>query len=601
MKIIQSDTADKHLKRLVNTRARQPYADGDLQVSSVTAQTPGAGNGNKNTRLVVAAKSGGKAQGTGTFDYNRIALAAMNPLVPAKVNSTNADSNTTIADKILKQFGIPADQVTIVPPASPPPTGRSRNYTVSPKSDSILFAPGDRIISVQNVSGAAVKVPDNYSFYLSGDGPAEGSQAFENLVDATPLTVTGNTKYTQTQKKYGSGSIYFDGTGDYLTIPRASVGSILTGDFTIEMWAYPQALTGLRAIFAQWSQVNQASEGFIVMLNADKVVLYFASASLLTSTVGVTANAWNHIAITRQGNVFRIFINGMPAGSVTSSSTRAALAVDYTMGSYANPSGVFPASGVNDYQGYIDEIGVWVGTAKYTAAFNPQSLTNTTVYPAELKFFMNGENLANNSTDIRNLVTDSALTVTGNTKVSATHSKYGLGSVLFDGAGDYLTIPRAEIGNIYSGDFTMEAWVYPLSNGAWRTIMAQWSQNTAGVQYGAIIMINNGTLLGYFAPYSASTALTGGTIALNAWTHVALTRTGNTLRLFANGVQVATATTSNVGTQLACDWTLGNFYGPNGQFPASGSTDYHGYVDQVAIWQGVSRYSANFTPPQLIF
>ena len=601
MKIIQSDTVDKHLKRLVNTRARQPYADGDLQLTSVTAQTPGAGNGNKNTRLVVAAKSGGKAQGSGTFDYNRIALAAMNPLVPAKVNSTNADNNTTIADRILKQFGIPADQVTVVPPASPPPTGRTRTYTVSPKSDSILFVPGDRVISVQNVSGATVKVPDNYSFYLSGDGPAEGSQAFENLVDATPLTVTGNTKYTQVQKKYGSGSIYFDGTGDYLTIPRASVGSILTGDFTIEMWAYPQALTGLRAIFAQWSQVNQASEGFIVMLNADKVVLYFASASLLTSTVAVTANAWNHIAITRQGNVFRIFINGMPAGSVTSSSTRAALAVDYTMGSYANASGVFPASGVNDYQGYIDEIGVWVGTAKYTAAFNPQSLTNATVYPTGLKFFMNAENLANNSTDLRNLVTDTLLTRTGDTKVSTAQAKYGAGSIFLDGAGDYLTIPRAEIGNILTGDFTMEAWVYPTSNGAWRTIMAQWSQNTAGVQYGAIIMINNGTLLGYFAPYSASTALTGGTIALNAWTHVALTRTGNTLQLFANGVQVATATTSNVAAQLACDWTIGNFYGPNGQFPASGSTDFAGYIDQVAIWQGVSRYSANFTPPQLIF
>ena len=601
MKIIQSDTADKHLKRLVNTRARQPYADGDLQVSSVTAQTPGAGNSNKNTRLVVAAKSGGKAQGTGTFDYNRIALAAMNPLAPAKVNSTNADNNTTIADKILKQFGIPADQVTIVSPASPPPTGRSRNYTVSPKSDSLLFVPGDRIISVQNVSGATVKVPDNYSFYLSGDGPAEGSQAFENLVDATPLTVTGNTKFTQTQKKYGSGSIYFDGTGDYLTIPRASVGSVLTGDFTIEMWVYPQALTGLRALFAQWSQVNQASEGIIVMLNADKVTLYFASLSLLTSTIGVTANAWNHIAITRQGSNFRIFINGAVAGTVVNTTTRAAIAIDYTMGSYVNASSVFPASGVNDYQGYIDEIGVWVGTAKYTAAFNPQSLTNTTVYPAELKFFMNAENLANNSTDLRNLVTDTLLTRSGDTKVSTAQAKYGAGSIFLDGTGDYLTIPRAEIGNIYTGDFTMEAWVYPTSNGAWRTIMAQWSQQTGNLQYGAIIMINNGTLLGYFAPYSTSTALTGTAVSLNAWSHVALTRQGNTLRLFLNGAVVATATTTNTGAQLACDWTIGNFYGTNGQFPASGSTDFAGYIDQAAIWQGVSRYNAAFTPEPLFF
>ena len=152
-----------------------------------------------------------------------------------------------------------------------------------------------------------------------------------------------------------------------------------------------------------------------------------------------------------------------------------------------------------------------------------------------------------------------------------------------------------------TGDFTLEAWVYPTSNGAWRTIVAQWSQQTGNVQYGAILMINNGTLLGYFAPYSSSTALTGGAVPLNTWSHVALTRTGDTLRLFLNGAIAATATTTNVAAQLACDWTVGNFYGPNGQFPASGSTDFAGYIDQLAIWQGVSRYSAAFSPEMLAF
>jgi hypothetical protein len=37
----------------------------------------------------------------------------------------------------------------------------------------------------------------------------------------------------------GTTSIYFDGTGDYLSIPDSTDWSHGTSDFTYEMWVYP--------------------------------------------------------------------------------------------------------------------------------------------------------------------------------------------------------------------------------------------------------------------------------------------------------------------------------------------------------------------------
>jgi hypothetical protein len=84
---------------------------------------------------------------------------------------------------------------------------------------------------------------------LEGDG-TDGST---NIIDSspTPKTITrfGDTKISTTQSKYGGSSIYFDGSGDYLSIPANSSTHLNLEDFTIECFGYfnnllPQYLYG---------------------------------------------------------------------------------------------------------------------------------------------------------------------------------------------------------------------------------------------------------------------------------------------------------------------------------------------------------------------
>ena len=83
---------------------------------------------------------------------------------------------------------------------------------------------------------------------------------------------------------------------------------------------------------------------------------------------------------------------------------------------------------------------------------------------------------------------------------------------------------------------------------------------------------------------------------VNAWTHVALTYDGATLRLFVNGTQVATrATTGTIQTTDNPLWIGGN--SPYGEY-------FHGLIDEVRVYnraltQADIQADMNSSGPQL--
>jgi hypothetical protein len=79
------------------------------------------------------------------------------------------------------------------------------------------------------------------------------------------------------------------------------------------------------------------------------------------------------------------------------------------------------------------------------------------------------------------------------------------------------------------------------------------------------------------------------------WNHVAITRSSNTVRMFLNGTQVGTYTTSYIFWDSTTALLLGGFY--TGSF----GEDIDGYVDEFRVTKGVARYTANFTPPSAPF
>ena len=80
-----------------------------------------------------------------------------------------------------------------------------------------------------------------------------------------------------------------------------------------------------------------------------------------------------------------------------------------------------------------------------------------------------------------------------------------------------------------------------------------------------------------------------GTLNLNTWNHVAVTREGSVFRLFVNGTQVDTFTSSTVEIGFLNDPLTVGSYNSTGYF--------NGYLSDVRITKGLARYTASFTPP----
>jgi P pilus assembly chaperone PapD len=177
-----------------------------------------------------------------------------------------------------------------------------------------------------------------------------------------------------------------------------------------------------------------------------------------------------------------------------------------------------------------------------------------------------------------------------NASLSGAQAKMGTGSLAFSST-------SRGVGPTYplSGDFTIEEWVYPTVNGSNVPLICEWKQVVGNGNW--CIYLSNGVVGYTFGPYSEGSPLvSGGSVPVNAWSHVAVTRQGATFRLFVNGSQVSTASFAAAGRTQNITTTLGNYYASNGAFPAVSATNFTGYMQQIRITKDVARYTGNFVP-----
>jgi glucose/arabinose dehydrogenase/PKD repeat protein len=107
-----------------------------------------------------------------------------------------------------------------------------------------------------------------------------------------------------------------------------------------------------------------------------------------------------------------------------------------------------------------------------------------------------------------------------------TPGKYG-GAIQFDGVNDYV---RVDSPNLPTGNFTWEAWLHPTAWSSFQAVMI--ARNDVGpevdINGSGRLQVHSGTAL---------RLTSSGALPLNAWSHVAVTRTSGTIRVYINGVQ----------------------------------------------------------------
>jgi hypothetical protein len=207
---------------------------------------------------------------------------------------------------------------------------------------------------------------------------------------------------------------------------------------------------------------------------------------------------------------------------------------------------------------------------------------------------------ANNSTTF----TDGAAILTwsanGDAKISTTSPKIGTGSLVLDGSGDWISAASNAAMNLGTADFTLEAWIKPsaLTND-YATIFGNGPSSFSSpsrflIAYGSstpdAALRSKIGFGGYFLTANNVVLLSTTALSVGTWYHVAVTRSGNTFKLYINGTLEATATNT-----ASFDFSSGGTrIGANGWDGTSGQ--FAGNIDQLRVRSNCA-YTSNFTPP----
>jgi hypothetical protein len=427
----------------------------------------------------------------------------------------------------------------------------------------------------------------------------DNSYNSHTLTTAGTPTVDSDSPFNQDDEL----SYYFDGNGDYLSIADNAALEIGSGDFTIETWfnssvaaktpvnsdgTYHFALADKLASY-QWL-VTGTSTGF----DGFYMTLYNGSSWQYVSTsYNFQANTWYHLAVSRQSGVMKLFVNGVLLNSG---------AVTHTASNNANALRIGVDSGLGTsyaFNGYMSNFRLVVGTALYTSSFTPSRKPLPVVSGTSL-LTCRGRTAIDDSTN--------ALTVTavGNANISRRSpfrkdDSLG-GSYYFDGTDDILSINGALPLHL-PANFTIEFWVYRTS-----TASSQRLLNYGGVAslaaHSWLVSVSTTAVLSFAICTSSSSSTNDFTLStpansinLGEWNHVAITRSSTQFRIYINGVQRATGTSSvvpyNPGTR---GLSIGGRFNHSWQ-SASGIDEFVGYASNISIQKDVVKYTSTFTPP----
>jgi hypothetical protein len=172
------------------------------------------------------------------------------------------------------------------------------------------------------------------------------------------------------------------------------------------------------------------------------------------------------------------------------------------------------------------------------------------------------------------------VTPSGGAAISTAQSKFGGASMYLDGTGAAVTA-SASIMDFGAGDFTVECWLYLLAE-QYHGVVG------SGADGGCVIGVAaDGSVLCDYRGAGTGVTSSAGAASVNSWQHLAVTRSSGAVKIFVNGVAVATGTMS-AAFSAAATTSVGSFPGPVWLL--------NGYVDELRIIKGYAAYTANFTP-----
>lgn len=212
---------------------------------------------------------------------------------------------------------------------------------------------------------------------LSCDG-TDGSTAFtDSSLSVKTVTVNGNAQIDTAQSKFGGASALFDGTGDYLSLADSNDWNFGSGDFTIDFQVRWNVLPTAGNQSLIMSQVVDGSNNQYITLENNSGVYsiryyVYSSASniiLINKTVNPSVNTWYHYTLVRSGNSWYWFVEGTQVGTTdTETDSVPDFVATLEIARYFDGTSTFT------FNGWLDEIRISKGIARWTANFTPETV-----------------------------------------------------------------------------------------------------------------------------------------------------------------------------------------------------------------------------------
>jgi hypothetical protein len=250
-----------------------------------------------------------------------------------------------------------------------------------------LFGTISNIFDIGVAGGGTVVNP-------TGDDPYFSDVVFlletalpNSITDATGINTVGNSGAIVNSSTYqvGTSSAYFNGSS-YLSAPPNAGFDFGTGDFTMEGWFYLTADTGFNpagrrdaTILGCWEQSGNFNTWQVFILgngsttgNAIVFDSFSNSAeSYLIASTAINKNTWVNFAVVRQSDTLTIYVNGtaVNSGSFTAPVNGG--------GNFMRVAALQPGGAglfFNYFPGYLQQLRITKGVARYTSDFIPSAV-----------------------------------------------------------------------------------------------------------------------------------------------------------------------------------------------------------------------------------
>jgi hypothetical protein len=240
----------------------------------------------------------------------------------------------------------------------------------------IIYTPGKLVLAKDYTEGD--RYFSNVSLLLHGNGTNGSTTIIDNSPTPKTVTAVGNAQISTAQSKFGGASILFDGNGDYLTTVDDAGFRFGTSDFTVEAWVYQVARSTYLANIVGNGFYDQVKDnGWNMDILSTGIARFYTSGSgqtpeiVSSGTTVVPLNTWTHFAAVRSGSTLTLYLDGAAEGSISSTQNENWTGANAIL--RVGTVGIYQGLGLSQYSlnGYIDDLRITKGVARYTANFIP--------------------------------------------------------------------------------------------------------------------------------------------------------------------------------------------------------------------------------------